>query len=33
MNKIAFIGGLLIDGTGKEPIGNSVVLVEDKKII
>ncbi|MDD2493775.1 MAG: amidohydrolase family protein [Tissierellia bacterium] len=32
MNKIAFIGGLLIDGTGKEPIENSVVLIEDKKI-
>jgi len=32
MSKIAFIGGLLIDGTGKEPIGNSLVLVEDKKI-
>ncbi len=32
MNKTAFIGGLLIDGTGNEPIENSVVLVEDKKI-
>lgn len=32
MKKIAFIGGLLIDGTGKEPIKNSLVLVEDKKI-
>ena len=32
MSKIAFVGGLLIDGTGKEPIKNSLVLVEDKKI-
>ena len=32
MNKIAFIGGRLIDGTGKEPIENSVVQVDDKKI-
>ncbi len=32
MNKIAFKGGLLIDGTGKEPVKNSLVLVEDKKI-
>lgn len=30
--KIAFVGGLLIDGTGKDPVENSVVLVEDKKI-
>lgn len=33
MNKIAFIGGLLIDGKGQEPIENSLVLVEDKKIV
>jgi imidazolonepropionase-like amidohydrolase len=32
MSKIAFIGGLLIDGTGKEAIENSLVIVEDKKI-
>ena len=32
MNKIAFMGGLLIDGTGKEPIKNSLLIVEDKKI-
>ncbi|BDR75096.1 metal-dependent hydrolase family protein [Clostridium tetani] len=32
MNKIAFIGGLLIDGTGKEPIKNSLLLVDNKKI-
>lgn len=32
MPKIAFKGGLLIDGTGKEPIKNSLVLVEDKTI-
>lgn len=31
MNKFAFIGGLLIDGTGKT-IENSMVLVEDKII-
>ena len=33
MNKIAFIGGLLINGTGKDPINNSLLLVEDKKIV
>ncbi|QBD84568.1 amidohydrolase family protein [Clostridium tetani] len=32
MSKIAFIGGLLIDGTGKEPIKNSLLLVDNKKI-
>lgn len=32
MNKIAFIGGLLIDGTGKEPVKDSLVLIVDKKI-
>lgn len=32
MNKFAFIGGLLIDGTGKNPIKDSLVLVVDKKI-
>lgn len=32
MRKIAFMGGLLIDGTGKEPVKNSLVLVDDKKI-
>ncbi|MCR1971301.1 metal-dependent hydrolase family protein [Clostridium cochlearium] len=32
MNKIAFIGGLLIDGTGKKPIKNSLLLVDNKKI-
>lgn len=32
MSKIAFLGGLLIDGTGKDPIENSLVIVEDKKI-
>lgn len=32
MSKIAFIGGLLINGTGEEPIEKSVVLIEDKKI-
>ncbi|GAA0115084.1 metal-dependent hydrolase family protein [Clostridium senegalense] len=33
MSKIAFVGGLLIDGTGKDSIENSLVLVEDKKIV
>ena len=32
MSKIAFMDGLLIDGTGKEPIKNSLLIVEDKKI-
>lgn len=32
MNKIAFRGGFLIDGTGAEPVKNSLVLVEDDKI-
>lgn len=32
MKKIAFVNGLLIDGTGKTPIKNSLVLIEDKKI-
>lgn len=32
MSKYAFSGGLLIDGNGKEPVKNSLVLVEDKKI-
>ncbi len=33
MNKVAFRGGLLIDGTGAEPVKNSLVLVEDDKIV
>ncbi|CDI48998.1 metal-dependent hydrolase family protein [Clostridium tetani] len=32
MSEIAFIGGLLIDGTGKEPMKNSLLLVDNKKI-
>jgi len=32
MRSIAFIGGLLIDGSGTEPVENSLVLVENKKI-
>lgn len=32
MKKTAFKGGLLIDGTGSEPVANSLVLVEDGKI-
>lgn len=33
MSKIAFIGGLLIDGNGGTPVKDSLVLVEDKKIV
>ncbi len=32
MKKIAFTGGLLIDGTGHTPVENSLVLIHDKKI-
>ena len=32
MKKIALVGGFLIDGTGREPLVNSLVLVEGKKI-
>lgn len=32
IKKFAFVGGLLIDGTGKDPVSNSLVLVEDKKV-
>lgn len=32
MNKIAFTGGLLIDGTGNIPIEDSLVLISDKSI-
>ncbi len=32
MTKTAFIGGLLIDGTGVEPVKNSLVLTENGKI-
>lgn len=32
MRKIALTGGLLIDGTGRAPVSNSVVLLIDKKI-
>lgn len=31
--KIALSGGLLIDGTGRDAIPNSIVLIEDKKIV
>ena len=31
--KMAFVGGLLIDGNGNAPIENSLVLVDDKKIV
>lgn len=33
MKKLAFVGANLIDGTGKDLIKNSLVLVEDKKIV
>lgn len=32
MSKVAFVGGLLIDGNGGEPIRDSLVLVDGKKI-
>ena len=32
MKKVAFKGGLLLDGTGAEPVVNSLVLTEDDKI-
>jgi len=32
LSRIAFLGGLLIDCTGKEPIENSLLIVNDKKI-
>lgn len=31
--KIAFVNGLLIDGNGGEPVRDSLVLVEDRKIV
>ena len=31
--KMAFVGGLLIDGTGKETIADSLVLVDNQKIV
>ncbi len=33
MSKVAFLNGLLIDGTGANPVEKSLVLVEDKKIV
>lgn len=33
MAKIAFLNGLLIDGTGRKPVEKSLVLVENKKIV
>ena len=33
MSKVAFVNGLLIDGTGSAPVEKSLVLVEDKKIV
>lgn len=31
--KIAFVNGVLIDGNGGEPVKDSLVLIEDKKIV
>lgn len=31
-NKIALVGGLLIDGTGAEPVSNSIVLINNDRI-
>ena len=33
MKKIGFKGGLLIDGTGGLPVENSLILIEDKRIV
>ena len=32
MSKLAFVGGILVDGTGAAPVENSLVLVDDKSI-
>lgn len=32
MSKYALVGGLLIDGTGADPLPDSLVLIDDKKI-
>lgn len=32
-NKLAIVGGQLIDGTGSEPLPNALVLIEDGKIV
>ena len=32
-NRFAFKGGMLIDGTGKPPVEDSVVVIEGKKIV
>lgn len=32
MGKYAFVGGILVDGTGAAPIHDSLVLVDDEKI-
>lgn len=31
--KSALKGGILIDGTGKDPVQDSLVLIDDKKIV
>lgn len=33
MSKTAFIGGLLIDGTGAAAVNNSLVLIDEEKIV
>lgn len=33
MAKTAFVGGLLIDGTGAQPVQDALVLVDGKKIL
>lgn len=33
MAKTAFVGGLLIDGTGAAPVCDALVLVDDKTIV
>ncbi len=33
MKKTALLGGLLIDGTGSQPVENSLVLIEGEKIV
>lgn len=32
-NKLAFVGGMLIDGTGKKAIKNSTVIIDNEKIV
>ena len=32
MGKYAFVGGILVDGTGAAPLHDALVLVDDEKI-